>query len=56
MIENFGDNAIDTSVYTTDAAERFSATVGSGLSVTVPLAPGVYIIVAGDASRRVVIR
>lgn len=56
VIENFGDNAIDTSVYTTDAAERFSATVGSGLSVTVPLAPGVYIIVAGDASRRVVIR
>ncbi|MCM1517683.1 MAG: endonuclease [Pseudoflavonifractor sp.] len=42
------------SVYSTDGSLRYSGIVGG--QVTVDLVPGLYIVVAGDDSRRVVVR
>jgi len=55
-VDNFGVEDICVSVYGMDGISRFDGVVMPGTVKTVNLVSGVYIVVSGDNSRRVVIR
>ena len=54
VVENFGEDGLMVSVYSLDGISRFSGAVAHGQTLVEGLEPGLYIVVVGDYSRRVV--